>query len=597
MKTKAVATIIVVALVAAGLWGARAYRATTAAPAPTVLTATVSRGDLRVSVSGTAPLAPAQVETVTAEVAGTVREIRIEAMAPVGAGQVVLMLGNDELRQQRQQAAADLAAEEWKLQRLYHPDPADIEAARLRVAQAEATLAARSADLAGLSVVAPVTGTTHAVEVVVGDDVVGSQVLLTLLEAAAPSVQLQVSPAAAAYVAPGQQVEVQLEGRAATHGRVTEVGAASAAGGAAAVTVTVALPADAPATPGATATATIFTGHPDYPAGVTAAGSVPLLRAAPVRAQAAGRVAAVHVAAGETVRAGQPLLDLGSDQAVVAAAQAEHDLRTARRHLAALLDPAADAERSLEVRLQESRVAQARLRLQDRDDDLARLTVTAPIAGTVTELLVGPGQRVTPGAALFTVEDHTTFALVIPVDELDIPRLSTGQTALVEADALAGRFFPGTLTHISHQGRVQDGVTTFDVTVAVPRPRLLLAGMHAMAEIIVAERQDVLVVPRGAVTMREGRTVVRRQLPDGGEEPVEVTVGMVADGAVEIVDGLAEGDEIVVGALAAQQAVQPGGGALPGMAVPGMRIPGGSFPGGGGGGRVIPAPGGGGGGR
>lgn len=569
---------VLLAVVAAGtVWGSQAYRAATATPEPAMVVGVVRRGDLAQRISGTAPLTAAQTEQVTAAVAGTVDALLVAEQEAVAAGQPVLRLRNDTLLQQAQQAAIDLQSEELKLQQLTAPDTTAVQAAALRLRQAELALANRRGDVEKLAVTAPTDGTVQEIAVAAGDDVGNGALLLTLWAADAPQVELAVAQSAAPYVRPGQQVEVTLAGLGTVEGRVESVDARSAGagggagggGGETTVTVAVALPDLPGVLPGMAAEAVIFTGHPDFPAGVAARGVVPAPTEVQVRAGVAGQVAGIRVAEGDRVSKGDLLLNLTNDQVQVALAQAEHDLASAQQDWETLTNPYGDTRRRLEIQTQANRVDQLRLNLENLQTDVSRLTVTAPFAGVVTALPVTLGQRVSAGNSLFTIADYSAYHMVIPVDELDIPQVHVGQPVEVEADAFPGRRYQGEVVHISREGRVQDGVSTFDVTVRVARSEELWPGMNAVAEILVDQRQNVLWVPREAVVMNQGQGMVRRLGPDGSMQMVPVGLGLRTDTAVEVTSGLNEGDRIVTTVVASNTQ----GGGFFGLPGAGIRVP------------------------
>jgi len=104
----------------------------------------------------------------------------------------------------------------------------------------------------------------------------------------------------------------------------------------------------------------------------------------------------------------------------------------------------------------------------------------------------------------------------------------------------------GRVTAIDPGATVQLGIPVYgaDVTLDAPDPRVR-AGMSASASVVVASKPDALVVPAVAIRSQGGRRSVQ-VLREGKLVDTEVTVGISADGMIEIASGLREGDRVVV---------------------------------------------------
>jgi HlyD family secretion protein len=139
------------------------------------------------------------------------------------------------------------------------------------------------------------------------------------------------------------------------------------------------------------------------------------------------------------------------------------------------------------------------------------------------------------------------------VNEIDIGRIRVGQQAEVIPDAFAQRRFHGTVIRIAPEAKIVQNVTQFDVLVEVENPDGILAsGMNCTVTILLTRKDDALIIPaealqplppgtRGAVSER---TVLLRSA-EGFEERA-VQTGMRSGTDVEVLSGLAEGDELKV---------------------------------------------------
>lgn len=263
----------------------------------------------------------------------------------------------------------------------------------------------------------------------------------------------------------------------------------------------------------------------------------------PVRLRVGGKVAQVLVQEGARVTEGDLLLVLSNDDLQLSLRQAENDLLIQEQNLANLTNPARDP--SGQLALVQARVRQAEASLRQRQSDVSDLQVVAPVSGQLSALAVRPGERVTVNQPLFHVADYGSMQVTIAVDELDIARVREGQRAEVELDALPGKVYAGRVTSLNPEGSRRSDIATFDVTVAIDSPAGLLSGMNATASIEVESRSAALWVPASAVSFRQGKASVRRLEND---QPVEVSVqtGLRTPTQVEIVDGLTEGEQIIL---------------------------------------------------
>ena len=148
---------------------------------------------------------------------------------------------------------------------------------------------------------------------------------------------------------------------------------------------------------------------------------------------------------------------------------------------------------------------------------------------------------------LLQVVPQETMTVKVSVDELDILAVAVGQEAEITVDALPGRAFTGTVSHIDPNGVNQGGNTKYTVTIAIDRDEAMLAGMNATAIMTVGVTENVLTLPAEALTEKGSRTVVYTGYDPQNRlllAPVEVETG-VSDGAVvEIVTGLEEGTPV-----------------------------------------------------
>jgi RND family efflux transporter MFP subunit len=283
-----------------------------------------------------------------------------------------------------------------------------------------------------------------------------------------------------------------------------------------------------------------------------------------VGSRVSGVVARLYVRIGDTVARGQLLAELDTrelqarrDQARAALASAEATLTYAESDLArkrdlsaAQLLPAADldvAERSRAVAEQQRGEAAANLDYAHTQLGYAR--ITAPIAGIVASVATQEGETVAASLAaptFVTLVDLARLEVRAYVDETDIGRIRSGQTARFMVDTYPDHEFEGRVTAVYPQAEIRDNVVDYVtvVTFDPPRDRTLRPEMTTAVRIAMDTRENVLVVPRRAVRRDGGRAYV---LTPAGEKRF-VRAGSCGETDCEIADGLREGDEVLLGA-------------------------------------------------
>jgi len=197
-------------------------------------------------------------------------------------------------------------------------------------------------------------------------------------------------------------------------------------------------------------------------------------------------------------------------------------------------------------------VEQAQVSLDVANTNLAQAVIVAPFDGVVAAVDIKEGDSLSS----FDYATRTIMELVDPakmeldaeVDEIDMPSVKLGQRAIISVDALPNVQIDGEVTSISPLATEESGLVLYKIKVSfeVPAGYELKAGMSATADIVVAERTDVLLVPSRAIGEdSEGNSTVQVLVKGKIEERTVVTG--ISDGLqTEIVSGLNEGDTVVV---------------------------------------------------
>jgi len=190
--------------------------------------------------------------------------------------------------------------------------------------------------------------------------------------------------------------------------------------------------------------------------------------------------------------------------------------------------------------------------LDTTNEELEKTVIVAPFGGVIAKADGKPGDVLSAMnyATVIILEliDPSRMELTVEVDEVDIASVRLGQRAIIDLDALPDVELGGEVTSISLLSTEEAGLILYeaDVRFDVPEGIVLKAGMTANADIIIDERSDVLLVPNRAIKRDDlGNPVVQVILDDQIEERA-VVIGISDGFQTEIVDGLNEGEMVVV---------------------------------------------------
>ncbi len=258
-----------------------------------------------------------------------------------------------------------------------------------------------------------------------------------------------------------------------------------------------------------------------------------------VKAETSGDVVSVNYTTGDKVNSGNVIVNLESDDVEVSLRQSELSLKSDE------------------------------LALQNTKDQLDDYNITSPIDGTILEKTSKAGDTLDSSdktVKMAVIADMSKLTFDIDVDELDIGDIEVGQEVQVTADSLENKTFVGTISNISAIGTSSDGVATYPVSVVMDYSEDLLIGMNVNAEIVIESKQDVLQIPSSALSRgnivlvkdedgskaaSQAENSVKKSntsavvIPDGYAY-VTVKIGISDTDYVEIISGLEEGDIVVI---------------------------------------------------
>jgi Cu(I)/Ag(I) efflux system membrane fusion protein len=171
----------------------------------------------------------------------------------------------------------------------------------------------------------------------------------------------------------------------------------------------------------------------------------------------------------------------------------------------------------------------------------------APQDGEIVERAAVNGMRAAPGDILFRIVDHDVVWAIVDVAERDLSLISVGQTVTVRPRAYPDRPFTGKVSLI--YPHLMAETRTARIRIELPNPDdVLRPDMYADVAIATGTEAPVLTVSNSAVIDSGERQIVLLDKGEGRFEPREVKIGRRGDGRVEIREGLAENDKVVVSA-------------------------------------------------
>lgn len=316
-----------------------------------------------------------------------------------------------------------------------------------------------------------------------------------------------------------------------------------------------------------------------------------------LHAKVAGYLRAIHVDVGDKVQKGQLIAELEAPEMMQEAAQADAGLKRARveveraradlqrseaqerlrrlasDRLAAVvkvrhnlvaqqdIDEAVgrlqDAEAQLSAAKASVAVAEEQVQIaaasKDRLDTLLTyLRITAPFSGTITRRLADTGAMIQAGTAssvqarpVVQLSQVDVLRLILPVPESVVPRIRLDAPVEVRVDALK-RVFQGRVSRFT--GKLDAATRTMETEVDLPNPdQTIKAGMFGYASIVLEQRQDALTIPVQALASRTAPITLLVVGADQRLQERHIDIGLETPDRIEVLDGLREGELVVLG--------------------------------------------------
>jgi RND family efflux transporter MFP subunit len=257
-------------------------------------------------------------------------------------------------------------------------------------------------------------------------------------------------------------------------------------------------------------------------------------------------------ATGDVVKAGQVLFEVYSPELI----SAQREYLIALQGVKTMQDAAAEAKNSMQElalaslqRLKSWDIGDEDLRrLRESGEVLRTISYRSPVTGVVTEKAALQGMRFMPGEVMYKIADLSTLWLLADVAEQDSGLIRNGQAAKVRLDAYPSREFNSRVSYVYPTLNTQTRTTPvrLDMTNSAG---LLRPGMYAQVELAgLGSKERVVTVPDSAVIYSGRREIILVELSEGRYEARVVKLGIKGDDFVEVIDGIGEGEKVVLSA-------------------------------------------------
>jgi Cu(I)/Ag(I) efflux system membrane fusion protein len=174
-----------------------------------------------------------------------------------------------------------------------------------------------------------------------------------------------------------------------------------------------------------------------------------------------------------------------------------------------------------------------------------RVVIRAPATGYVVHKIAFEGTYVEEGVNLFTIADLDALWVLADVFESDAPWVTVGQEATLELDYMPGSMQTAKVDYV--YPTLEEKTRTIKVRLILPNPAVLLKpGMFATVRIHTQPAEESVIVPNEAVIHSGERNVAFVSLGEGRFDPRELKLGVRGDDEYQVLDGLEDGEEVVV---------------------------------------------------
>ncbi len=211
-----------------------------------------------------------------------------------------------------------------------------------------------------------------------------------------------------------------------------------------------------------------------------------------------------------------------------------------------------------DIALEKVNVESALINLEMARNDLENTILKSPVSATVLNLSYKSGESFSPPSTsgkatadtshFIVVSDADKIEVVVPVSEMDLPKVIIGQSVEVGFEAHPGETYVGKVTVINALPKIdQSGLVTYDVRIELDGTMgKIRSGMTCTVSFILRQEKNVLIIPNKAVSMIDGKQAVKIKDRDGNLETKNIKTGLTDGKYVAVTEGLEVGEIVVI---------------------------------------------------
>lgn len=253
---------------------------------------------------------------------------------------------------------------------------------------------------------------------------------------------------------------------------------------------------------------------------------------------------------GKYISKGQPLFEIYSPELV----STQEEYLQAIRYLKKVSNSSDDVKNGAQELVNSAKRRLLYWDISEKDiDDIEKnnapkktLTIYSPVNGTVVDKMVFKGQQIMAGMELYKVADLSNVWVMADIYQVDLPWIKLGQKVDLELSYLPGKTYKGTVTYIYPY--LNEETKTIKVRTEVRNTSNydFKPGMFATVKLVSPISVEAVVVPDQAIIRTGERTIAVMSLGGGYFDPRDVKLGVSSDGLVQVLEGIKEGEKIVI---------------------------------------------------
>lgn len=531
-------SIIIIIIISATIYFERKKSSATTTRTPYI---TVTRGNISMHVDGTGNL-DTNKRIITLKGNGVVKKVYHKIGDKVKAGELLYQIEDDDLNQQLQNASINL---------------------ELAKEQLDNDTKTYNDAISKQNIVSAYSGIVDSINVKVGQDVNSGTAIAVITDYSNATIKVPFNGSQINNIKVGQSADIYLYNSYATiKGNVTDVSAQGIpVNGAIYYYVTVGLKNPGALTDGVKAQVTVYTDQ--GPERAIQDGTLSVKNTNTITSSVQGTIASINVKEGQKINAGTLIATLTSnvndiqiknDNLKLQQAQNNYDQIQNQINSLNIYSPIDGILLSQNINEGDKLSGQSSSNYSSNGSASSNSSnANSGNNSSSSNTTISNLSSVSNQAETAVIVNNDSFSIDVPIDEVDINKIKIGQKASLTTDDLPGETFDGTVTEISSIPTIQNNVASYDVTVSLPYTDKLKLGQTMNVSIIVAEKNNTLLLPIEAVQTNVNNKYVvlydENNSKNNGRTRNnirQVQTGLYNDKYIEILSGLNEGDKVLI---------------------------------------------------